>query len=231
MNRVLKLYKMLNKNDEIKASGKTAAFIIIGIIVVLILGYVGYNFAEIITEVGGISTILTVAGTFSGIAILMIGFFLLVNSMYMSSDIELLITMPFSALEIVFIRMIPFIKMAYGIAAVLILPIGITYSVASGVEAMSIIGIILELLVVPIFAVAFTTALVILIMSVIRVFRNMDVLRYIGVIGMFILLVLYFYFIGRDNNGAANAQSIITVVASIGAMVKYVVPVSGFIVD
>ena len=218
---------MLNKNNN---AGISVFFVIVGVVVAGFLGFVGYRFADALEIVGGVSAILTVAGSLSGIMVLLFGFFTLINNMYMSSDIELIITMPFSSVEISIIRIMPLLRTAYGIALVLLVPINIGYAIKQPIDVLSVVGIILGLLLVPIFATAFTAMLVILIMSFVKVLRNVDVLRYIGIVVLFVFMCVMFYFQGSDKKGV-DESAVINSVAGIGKSVKYVVPVSGFLVD
>ncbi len=232
MKRILNLYKMLNKNnqaDDGKGASNKIVYIIIGVVIAIGLGLVGYKFADMIEMAGGVPIMLNVGGLATGIIIVGFGLFMLINSMYMSSDIELLITMPFSAFEIVVLRLISFIGMAYGFGAVLMLPINIGYTVVKGFNALEWIGILLMFILLPLFVTLVIATLVILIMSLVKVFRNMDVLRYIGIIVLFILICVYFYLSG-DNSSGAEVEQVVLNVASISQTLQYVVPIDGFLV-
>ena len=203
-------------------------FIIIGVAVAFILGYVGNKFADSIDAIGGVSATLSVTGLFAAIIIFALGFFSLINSMYMSSDIELLITMPLSATQIVMIRLLPFIGLAYGVGFVFIIPINIGLSIAGVVTALDWVAIILEFILTPLFVAFITASVVILIMSVVKAFRNVDVLRYIGIGALFILLCVYFYISGSRSE-SVDVATLITNVAGVGSNVRYAVPVSGLL--
>lgn len=229
MKKILNLYKMLNKNNAAGKgeSSKTFLYIIAGVMISFILGYVGYKFADSIEMMGGVPVVLSVSGLVAAVAIFALGFFNLTNNMYMSSDIELLITLPLSSTEIVFLRLLSFLGLAFGIGFVAIIPINIGLAVATSANIISWIGIILEFIFVPVFATFITATIVILLMSVVRIFRNVDVLRYIGIGVLFILLCLYFYFASSDNRNV-EVNSVITMLAGFGTRLQYVDPVSGF---
>ena len=176
---------------------------------------------------GGVPIILSVSGLVAGIAIFAFGFFSLINSMYMSSDIELLITLPLSSTQIVLLRLLSFLGLAFGIGFVAIIPISIGFAVATSAGIISWVSIILEFIFVPVFATFITASVVILLMSVVRIFRNVDVLRYIGIGVLFILLCLYFFF-ANSNNSHVEVNSLITMLAGFGTTLQYVDPVSGF---
>ena len=230
MKKILNLYKMLNKNNTSDKgdSSKMFMFIVGGVIISFILGYVGYKFADSIDMMGGVPVILSVSGLVAGIAVFALGFFSLINSMYMSSDIELLITLPLSSTQIVFLRLLSFLGLAFGVGFVAIIPINIGFAVATSVGIISWVSIILEFIFVPVFATFITASVVILLMSVVRIFRNVDVLRYIGIGVLFILLCLYFFF-ANSNNSHVEVNSLITILAGFGTTLQYVDPVSGFI--
>ena len=229
MKKILNLYKMLNKNNTTGKgdSSKTFMFIIAGVLLSFIFGYVGYKFADSIEMMGGVPIILSVSGLVAGIAIFAFGFFNLINSMYMSSDIELLITLPLSSTQIVLLRLLSFLGLAFGIGFVAIIPISIGFAVATSAGIISWVSIILEFIFVPVFATFITASVVILLMSVVRIFRNVDVLRYIGIGVLFILLCLYFFF-ANSNNTHVEVNSLITILAGFGTTLQYVDPVSGF---
>lgn len=229
MKKILNLYKMLNKNNTSDKgdSSKMFMFIVGGVMISFILGYVGYKFADSIDMMGGVPVILSVSGLVAGIAVFALGFFSLINSMYMSSDIELLITLPLSSTQIVFLRLLSFLGLAFGVGFVAIIPINIGFAVATSVGIISWVSIILEFIFVPVFATFITASVVILLMSVVRIFRNVDVLRYIGIGVLFILLCLYFFF-ANSNNSHVEVNSLITILAGFGTTLQYVDPVSGF---
>ena len=220
---------MLNKNNITGKgdSSKTFMFIIAGVLLSFIFGYVGYKFADSIEMMGGVPIILSVSGLVAGIGIFAFGFFSLINSMYMSSDIELLITLPLSSTQIVLLRLLSFLGLAFGIGFVAIIPISIGFAVATSAGIISWVSIILEFIFVPVFATFITASVVILLMSVVRIFRNVDVLRYIGIGVLFILLCLYFFF-ANSNNSHVEVNSLITILAGFGTTLQYVDPVSGF---
>ena len=229
MKKILNLYKMLNKNNTSDKgdSSKLFMFIVGGVMISFILGYVGYKFADSIDMMGGVPVILSVSGLVAGIGIFAFGFFSLINSMYMSSDIELLITLPLSSTQIVLLRLLSFLGLAFGIGFVAIIPISIGFAVATSAGITSWVSIILEFIFVPVFATFITASAVILLMSVVRIFRNVDVLRYIGIGVLFILLCLYFFF-ANSNNSHVEVNSLITILAGFGTTLQYVDPVSGF---
>jgi len=229
MKKILNLYKMLNKNNTTGKgdSSKTFMFIITGVLLSFIFGYVGYKFADSIEMMGGVPIILSVTGLVAGIGIFAFGFFSLINSMYMSSDIELLITLPLSSTQIVLLRLLSFLGLAFGIGFVAIIPISIGFAVATSAGIISWVSIILEFIFVPVFATFITASVVILLMSIVRIFRNVDVLRYIGIGVLFILLCLYFFF-ANSNNSHVEVNSLITILAGFGTTLQYVDPVSGF---
>ena len=229
MKKILNLYKMLNKNNTSDKgdSSKLFMFIVGGVMISFILGYVGYKFADSIEMMGGVPIILSVSGLVAGIGIFAFGFFSLINSMYMSSDIELLITLPLSSTQIVLLRLLSFLGLAFGIGFVAIIPINIGFAVATFAGIISWVSIILEFIFVPVFATFITASVVILLMSVVRIFRNVDVLRYIGIGVLFILLCLYFFF-ANSNNSHVEVNSLITILAGFGTTLQYVDPVSGF---
>ncbi len=224
---------MLNRNNAVedgRGGSKSILFMIIGIILAVLLGVAGYKFADDIESVGGVASMLSIGGFVAGVVTLCLGFFMMINSMYMSSDIELLITMPLSSFEIVILRIMSFLKMAYGIGLVFFVPINLGYSLVKHAGAMEWIAVVLELILDPLFVTLITATVIILIMSFVKLFRNMDVLRYIGIIAAFLLICIYFYLSSGDNNNV-DTVSLITKVSEVGSKMKYVVPVSGFLVD
>ena len=230
MNKIFNLYKMLSKNNASNNgdSSKTFMYAAMGVLISILLGYVGYRFADLIEEVGGVPTTLSVAGLVAGLAIFALGFINLINNMYMSSDIELLITLPLSATQIVFLRLMSFMGLAFAVGFVAIVPINIGLAMAGSLRITAWVSIILEFIFVPVFATFITATLVIVIMSIVRAFRNVDVLRYIGIAGMFILLCLYFYF-SSGKSDQIEVNSLITTVAGFGESLRYAMPISGFI--
>lgn len=233
MKKLLKLYKMMNKNNSSKEGSNavmganTFIMLVIGTFVALGAGILSCKYAQMISMLGGITTVLLIVGFIATVLIFGLGVMTLINSMYMSSDIEVLITMPFSGTQIAILRVLSFFSLALAATMVAILAPCIGYSIAMPLDILTWILIVLTGFLVPVFAVSMTSIVIILVMSFLKIFRNREVLKFIGACVMFVLMCIYFFF--SSDNSAVNMENAFASLARLIKLVQYTNPVVAFI--
>jgi len=232
MRSLFKLYIMLQKNNNSDSSGLGSNNLIIGIIGVVIaclLGLATNKFGDIIELIGGVKTILLLAGAILSVGILGFGVITLINKMYMASDIEIIITMPFSSIQVAILRVLSFYQLALAASILFILAPCIGYATVCPVSAKEWLSIIVTSIMLPTFVTALSAAMVILIMRVLKVFQSRETLKVIGAVLMFFVMCGYLFFSSNSQN--VDMQAIMITVAGKIEAFKYVMPNVAFAID
>jgi len=234
MRRLLKLYIMLRKNNHSgdsanAAKANAAMWGLIGLAASVALAVVCYKNADFVELLGGPFIIVLLTGLLVTMGVIGLGFFSLVTQMYMSSDIEVLITLPFSSIQIVVLRVLTFLRLALLASLGLTLIPTIGYALVCPISVRAWIGVVVTAIAVPTFSTALVAALVIVIMRILKVFQSRETLRIIGTGFLFLLLCFYMFFNSSDKS--FDLQNVLLTVAEKGLDLKYLVPVIGFGLD
>ncbi len=237
------LYRILRKCDSSNSSSDGSAedennlppSLVIGIVCVLCgVGaacFAGYKFAGFFEMFGGISTVFSVLALLTAVIIVGKGFVQLINILYMSTDTGILITMPVSPVILATLRVISALITSYLIAAGILLPFAIGYGFAVPVNALFWAGVLLYVIDVPLFVIPAAAAVVICFMSIFKIIRNRNTLKYFAVFGTLIMVIACVCF---DSLSPSGADLMKTAGAVIGFAKNYiqVIPVimliSGF---
>ncbi len=202
MKKYILLYKTLRKCDRqtpSDASEYADKNIPISLIVELVLvlcaaagcGYIGYTFAGMFELFGGVSVVLAVLALLGGCIVTVKGLIRLINSLYMSTDTALLITMPVSPIMLATVRLANVLSGSLLIMAGILLSFAVGYGFAVSTGFSFWLGVFLYIVLIPLFATLATAALAILCMSVFRFIRSRNVMKYIGVLGALIGGIAY----------------------------------------
>ncbi len=234
MNKSVTLFKVLRKcrkNTDSGASGSILAgnmlFAVLGIGVAVLLGYVGYILGPSTTAFGGTESLISSLGTVTGTAVLVLSVKTLIVSMYMSSDVDILITMPLTSMQIVINRVLDTLISSYMISAVIIIPFTVGFCVGGTVSARLIIAAVLVYLLVPVFTVMAVASVVMLIMRIVKVFRSRDALALLGIIATVLFIAAYFIF--KKDIGNTGVQKAIGAAVSLLEKLKYLIPIVPFL--
>lgn len=206
------LYRILRKCDSSNSSDGSAdseknlpPSLVIGLVCILLgtgaAGYTGYKFAGIFELFGGISTVLSVLVLITGVISACKGIVQLINILYMSTDTGILITMPISPVILATVRVISALISSFLIVAGVLLPFAVGYSLAVPVNVLFWTGVILYITAVPLFVILAAAVAVIFCMSVFRIIRNRNVLKYLAVFGTLIGVIAYICFDGLSSSG------------------------------
>lgn len=227
MKHILKLYKMLKRNGS-KGSSSSGAFleVLIGLAVAGILGFLSYRFASVIQMFGGTTLIVIIIGILVTLGIIGIGFFTLIGRMYTSSDIEILITLPFSSVQIAILRVLSFLQLALGASFLFFMAPAIGYSFVFPIEAREWVGLILVSALLPIFVTSILASVVIILMRVLKLFRSRETLKVIGAVCMFFLLCAYYFLVNNDQE--VNIEALLAKYMGVLDTIKSAIPVMGF---
>ncbi len=202
MNKYIVLCKTLRKCDR-PVSSETSEYadksiptsLIVKIILILCAivggGYIGYTFAGMFELFGGIAVVLSVLALLTGLIVAVKGLIQLINSLYMSTDTALLITMPVSPVTLATVRLVNVLTESFLIMAGVLLSFASGYAFAASAGPSFWLGVCLYLILLPLFATLAVAVLAILFMSVFRLFRSRNVLKHIGVLGALVGVIAY----------------------------------------
>ncbi len=202
MKKYILLYKTLRKCDKPTPSDTSPYAdknIPISLIVELVLilcaaagcGYIGYAFADMLELFGGVSVVFAVLALLGGCIVAVKGLIRLINSLYMSTDTALLITMPLSSVALATVRLADVLPGSFLIMAGILLSFAVGYGFAASTGLLFWLGVLLYIVLIPLFTTFAMAALAILFMSVFRFMRSRNVMKYIGVLGALIGVIAY----------------------------------------
>ena len=210
--------------DESDANSERIAMIVIGLVIAAGLGFLAFHFADMLQAFGGGRILYALTGLLASIIVLCFGIFSILQNMYMSSDIEILITLPFSSMEIAILRVLSYLQKALIFTVICLIPVQVGISIRYMQPLSVYIVVLLSCIMIPVFITGVIAAIVILIMSFITLLRNIQILRYIGAFFGFLAILAYYFF---ASNEEIDVKEVFNVAADISQKWKYSVPVVG----
>lgn len=211
--RILRLSKVLHissKSPTSKKLGKNDAEKFILPLAELIYAFAffasAYKSADLITLFGGTSTLLPSLFLAAGIISIFFSLIELISTLYFSSDLSLVATLPFSSVEIVLARLIGSLYTIIPLAALFIFPISLGYGLAAGLGIFYYATAILGFLLVVPFSILLSAILAMLLMSFVRIFKNKD---FLSIFSTILVLAIVFFIISLDNGSDAELEEAI----------------------
>ena len=204
MHRTFELSKILKRGTgDDKMSGFNKTLMILSIVFGVMLLPAGYFLDTIPTFVPDpIAFIQTLfAGGFIVSIIILIPFIL--DTMYMSNDLPVLLTFPYTYNEIVWAKIINVSSVAVIVCIVCALPCGLAYGIASGAGLLFYLAILLATISLPIITISLIGGVMVIIMYFVHSLRNKDVLRVIGAILGFAFIVGMVLLANMGNTSAS----------------------------
>ncbi len=132
------------------------------------------------------------------------------GSLYMSDDLFQILLLPYSPLEIVFAKVINLSHLPILIAATVSFPAGIGFITSNSVGISFILALIFAFISIVLVSMSFDVSLMVLIIYLIKGFRNKDHLKIIGAIIGMILLILWIIFIYSGQDISKETVTVIT---------------------
>ena len=155
---------------------------IFGVAIAITLFVLTYKFAGLITEFGGAAAILPSIFLAGGVSAFFFSFVELVSTLYMSSDLSAIITLPYSALEIVCARLLGCLRTVLPIGIIITLPACLGFGIGASLDPLYYVASVLGTILVPLFSTLTAASIIIIIMSFFRIFRNRDVATIVSTI-------------------------------------------------
>ena len=219
MNKALALARVLkkcgNESTEEKNSGhvESLAFLCLGVIAAVLLFFLGRTFGRFAIILGDPMTFIQLLFMIGALISLFFVFPSVINQLYMSNDLSVLLTLPYSSSQIVMARLINLIRLPVAICLVTTLPVVIGYASRDFSFSLILAGL-LAAICEPIIVLSFVGIVTIAIMSNVKGVRNKDLLRTVGII------LLFLVFVGitalTKQQGTGSAMDFGKLIASIG---------------
>lgn len=219
MNKIFCLSKILRKcgsNSNEKESNDTAnmiALLVFAGIAAVALFYFGRALDGLSAILGNPVTIMKSLFVVGALISIFYVFPAVINQLYMSSDLPMLLTMPYKPSEIVLARLINLIKLPAVVCITLSLPAAIGY-VTCVFSPTVLFGAILSAVFTPCIVLSFAGIITVIIMTCVHGIRNKDFLRTVGIILLFAAIVLINVLVRGDN---ITANSMSKIVAGLGS--------------
>lgn len=229
--RVLRKCSETGENESDFVSNLRYVFPVLSVLIAAGLFYLSYHFADMIELYGGAEVVLstTMLVVFTGCILLSV--IELINTLYMSTDTPLLVSMPLTVYEIVGARIYNVLIKLIFFDAAIIIPACLGFGIATGQSLLFFLTAVLGFLIIPLISIMMITALIILLLSVIRVFRNRDMLTIIGILCVPLLSFAYIYlrqYMVQEMSLSAIGKQALTAMQSVSGISGYV-PVISFL--
>ena len=191
MHKTFELAKVLKKGSgSEKDSNSMKTFIIVmGVIIALLLAALGVFMDKLGGKIGDpvmlFQELFLVGAVFSM-------FFtapMIINTMYMSDDLTVLLTLPYTYNQIIWAKIINVSSLSWLASAVFSLPCGLAYGVTHTVSISFFLALILAAICVPVITLSFMGSIIILIMYFVHSLRNKDTMKILGAVFGFIILI------------------------------------------
>lgn len=114
-----------------------------------------------------------------------------INSFYLSSNLNTILVMPFTATQIAGAKFMVAAVYEYGISIVVLIPVFVGYGYSMGASAAFWIGAVLSVLLLPIVPLAYGAVVSMIVMRFIGGVRNRERLAVLGAVSTFMLTILY----------------------------------------
>lgn len=243
MKKLSRLIRVLRKCGHSGDKNQTASSavgdnaVIIKLMVILGLAggmfYIGHFLAQRQALFGDgtaiFNTIMMLAAMFS----LCMSIPTMINQLYMSGDLDVLVSMPFTPMQIVTAKLVNAGMMPLGICCGMTIPTGIGFGLtAGGTGVMYWVSLLLGALMLSITACSLAGLIVILVMRFFRRIRSRNVIAVITALFTFGVTAAYFAFTGSGNSISEEKLAGIfqAIQASMGGVAR-VIPMIGLSVD
>lgn len=199
MKKIISLIKVLRKcgNSNKKRELDYGIVLLITVCIAIAggLAWAGYRFNNVITIFAGKELLLPFLIFAAGVFTIIVSFPSVITHLYMSSDLSELLTLPISPRKIAIAKVIVVSLTNYVISFIVIVPMGVSYAIASPCGLKYWLVLILGAILTPNFSLIICTIISVIIMTVFKFFRNKDRLKIIGIILIAIFTCLYYIYV------------------------------------
>ena len=224
MHKVLYLAKVLKKGTGSGSDSMATRTMmtILGIALAALLAVLGVFMKNFAAVTGDPVVLFQSFFMIGAVMALVFAIPLILNTMYMSNDLPVLLTMPYSYNEIIWAKVLNVSSIVWEVCAVFSLPCQVAYGIANGASVSFYLAVVLAAICVPVIVLSFIGSVMVLIMSFVHTMRNKDTLKILGAVLGFGALVA---FILLTNFSKADKSALTGALATLGNFVN-VIPVN-----
>lgn len=201
-----KCSKVNEKLDGRSSSQNNIIYGIFGAIAMILIYFIGKTYAKQSIVFGTSDIVTPCICALLSIAIFMVSIVRLINQMYMSSDLSILTTLPFSAFQLAFARLISASVMSFVISFGALIPYALGYGINSKAGAFFYISVFINAIIIPIFSMTLAASIIIIFFTIFRFARNKDLFSVIGIIFTVLVLVSVIFF--QNGNNISDTEQI-----------------------
>lgn len=225
--KLARVLKKCNKNDNDKAGNIT--LIILGAFLAVGLFFAGFYLKNFEFFLGPIETIFTALYFIATISLLLLFLPRIISSLFMASDIDSLLILPFSSLDIVLARLFAFLPTAMGITAVAIFPMTLGYIISGGFDLFLSLANLLAIFFIPAGLFAISSILLTILFKFIKKLRSRDLMTIIGAFLAIALCISMLFIQTEDTSSTEATQAFIGGLASGAASACWGLPYLAFL--
>lgn len=162
--------------------------------------YLGYLMGKNAEFLGDPTVILQIIFMLSAIVILVLSLVGVLNGLYMTGDLSVVLALPYTANQIVAARLVNLFRLPMMISLVLNLAFGLGYGIKAHAPVTFYAALLCAFICIPVFVICLVSIVVILVMSFVKVLRNRDTIKIIGAIALCaVSIVIIFTNSSRQN--------------------------------
>ena len=229
MNRTLALSRVLRKcgagteRSNEKVGSDSVVFWIFTVLLAALMGFVGANLAKWSLLLGDPMALFRSFFFMGAVISLFLTFPGIVNNLYMSNDLTVLIVMPYTPMQLIFARLLNVSRLPFACSFVCSIAPAIGYAVTTQTSPNFWIAILLAFICVPLIVISLVGIVIIVIVSLVHGFRNKDLLRIVGVVVLFAIIVV---FVVVSNNSSAISKEVISQVTGTMTLISSILPIN-----
>lgn len=233
MNKLLLLTRILRKvgsgqdnESEKKYAGdaRLVLSVLFGVALAVGLYFAGGWFAGLTDFFGGVGAIFRLLFFVISVAVFFLSILDLVGTLYMSTDLPAILSLPFTPDQVVIARILNTSRATVLLGSAAILPFGVGFGLKSSVSPMYWVGLILGNLCIPLCAVLLAAALIILVMALFRFFRSRDTVKIIGALFALAIAILFSVVINTNKVDGEQAKEAVNSVIGTFSSLSRVIP-------
>lgn len=183
---------------------------VIGVAIVVLMFLAGGYAAEHQATFGSAQLIFGTVMTMSGILSFFLTFIMAINQLYMASDLDVLVTMPFTPMQIVTAKLVSVATMPAGLCLGMVIPAAIGYAAKTAVPAMFLPAQILGAIFTMFFSVSLGAIVVMIIMRVFSFVRSRNVISIVSTLFVFGLTMVYMLTMNNLNSSKVSFEDTAT---------------------
>ena len=205
MKKLLLLIRVLRRCGKAeKSASETSAHTgnisdlmapVLGLAIAVGMFFAGRYLAEHQARMGSMESIFSTIMVLGCICSFFLSIPKVINHLYMSNDLDVLVTMPFTAMQIVTGKLVSVAALPMMICCGMIIPCGIGFGItAGGMSAMFWVGLVLSAILLALCMVAAAGIIIILLMRVFRFIRSRNMISILSTLLMFGLTMVYVFY-------------------------------------